>query len=385
MRSQFHAAAVIALAAVFSITAWQALVVYRLHGGDWTSRFCSGDRFPPPPDLRARTYLFENSNGYDGQFYRYIAHDPWMRRGFDRFIDDARLRYGRILMPALAHFAGFGSPAGTDIAIVAIVFGSIGLGVYWTALWCGTVGLSPYWGSLFLLTPAVVTSADRMLMDALLCALFAAFAYYGARDKYKVVWVICLLAALTRETGLFLSAAAMVSYACRKQWRRAAFFALAAAPAFLWMAIVASRTPPSEASRIIGWPILGIFPRLLIERPLPGVAPGAALVVYIADVMSIVSLFAVITTAVMWNRWKEPDSLSVAVAFFAVLAACANAPEYLMEAFGFGRPISPLLLWVMIEAARRRNFWAMASPLIINGAAWPVAAWSLARSVGLGP
>lgn len=385
MKSQFRAAAAVALLAILSITAWQALVVHRLHDGDWTSRFSAGDRFPPPPELRSRTYLFANSNGYDGQFYRYIAHDPWMRRGFDRFIDDARLRYGRILLPVLAHFLGFGSRAATDIAIVAIVFGSIGLGVYWTALWCGELGLSPYWGALFLLTPAVVTSADRMLMDALLCAWFAGFAYYEIRRRTKIVWVICLLAALTRETGLFLSTAAVVTYACRKQWRRAAFFAMSAAPALLWMGIVASRTAPSEASRIIGWPVLGMIPRLSIARPLPGVTPGAALAVHIVDAMSIVALLAVITTAAIWIRGRKLDSVSVAVALFAILAACANSPEHLIEAFGFGRPISPLLLWVMVEAISRRNLWALAPPLVINLAAWPVAAWSVGRSVGLGP
>ena len=36
------------------------------------------------------------------------------------------------------------------------------------------------------------------------------------------------------------------------------------------------------------------------------------------------------------------------------------------ESFGFGRPVSPLLLWIMIEAVSRKKWAALAPPLLVS-------------------
>jgi hypothetical protein len=38
----------------------------------------------------------------------------------------------------------------------------------------------------------------------------------------------------------------------------------------------------------------------------------------------------------------------------------------MVDAFGFARPVSPLLLWIMIEAVTRRRWAALAPPLLIS-------------------
>jgi hypothetical protein len=38
----------------------------------------------------------------------------------------------------------------------------------------------------------------------------------------------------------------------------------------------------------------------------------------------------------------------------------------MVEAFGFARPVSPLLLWIMIEAVSRKTWNAMAPPLLVS-------------------
>jgi len=60
-----------------------------------------GKRFAQPP-LGERIWTFPNSYGYDGQWYHYIAHDPWFHRGFAAL---SMLPYAlrRILLPALAN------------------------------------------------------------------------------------------------------------------------------------------------------------------------------------------------------------------------------------------------------------------------------------------
>ena len=72
------------------------------YAGNWTALFMTGDLSPTPPAELPRTYVFPGSYGYDGQFYRYVAHLPWFRADWARYFDSPRMRYYRILVPALA-------------------------------------------------------------------------------------------------------------------------------------------------------------------------------------------------------------------------------------------------------------------------------------------
>jgi hypothetical protein len=38
----------------------------------------------------------------------------------------------------------------------------------------------------------------------------------------------------------------------------------------------------------------------------------------------------------------------------------------MIDAFGFARPVSPLLLWVMLEAVRRKTWLALAPPALVS-------------------
>jgi hypothetical protein len=38
----------------------------------------------------------------------------------------------------------------------------------------------------------------------------------------------------------------------------------------------------------------------------------------------------------------------------------------LLDPFGFARPVSPLLLWIMIEAVSRKTWSALAAPLLLS-------------------
>src|SRR2546422_8551934 len=91
-----------ALLAVALLTLWQFLTVHYNRHDNWTALFCTGAKAQVPPQLAPATYRFANSVGYDGQMYRYVAHDPLARLGLKEYIDAPRLRYRRILIPALA-------------------------------------------------------------------------------------------------------------------------------------------------------------------------------------------------------------------------------------------------------------------------------------------
>jgi len=70
--------------------------------------------------------------------------------------------------------------------------------------------------------------------------------------------------------------------------------------------------------------------------------------------------------AVRWIRERGFGPATLCVGFFAALALVLGAPSHMIEAFGFARPVSPLLLWVMIEAVSRKTWSALVPPLLVS-------------------
>jgi hypothetical protein len=168
--------AVSAAVAVAVLLAWQGFIVFFGYGGDWTGLFMTGDASPAavPPALVSTTYVFKNNPGYDGQFYRYVAYDPFFRQGLNAFMDQAPLRYQRILVPGLAWVLAAGRPRLIDASYIAVIFGFVWLGAWWLARLAAARGLHPAWGAAgFSLLPATLISVSRMTVDVALAALCA--------------------------------------------------------------------------------------------------------------------------------------------------------------------------------------------------------------------
>src|SRR6476469_2787026 len=78
-----------AVGAVALLLLWQFLTVHYNRDRNWTALFCTGELREMPPELEAGTYRFPNTYGYDGEMYRYVAHDPFLQRGFAQYVDGA--------------------------------------------------------------------------------------------------------------------------------------------------------------------------------------------------------------------------------------------------------------------------------------------------------
>lgn len=205
--------------AAVMVFCWQAFLVSRVHNGNWTSLFCTGNKVEVPAEAAVGLARSCDAWGYDGQFYRLIARDPVFARGWQRYVDDPRLRYRRILVPSSAFVLALGQDPWIDAAYVGCILFSVFLGVYWTGRWFAQQGKSGALGLVFLLVPATSTSIDRMLVDAPLCALFAGYALRIAEKK--PAWGILTCATLVRETGVFLAIASILEELRSGNWTRA--------------------------------------------------------------------------------------------------------------------------------------------------------------------
>jgi hypothetical protein len=352
-----------AILAVLPAFVWSAARVHFVDGGNWTALFCTGVVVSVPPDLDAGTYRVA-STGYDGQFYRFLAHDPFLRKDYAGYVDAPQLRFRRLLVPLAAWLLGFGQRQWIDGAYFAVEMAFLALGAYWCARLVARRGRSPLWGLLFVAVPAALASIDRMLVDGPLTALFAGFWLYCEEERWTRVWVLAMLAALTRDTGLLLPAALAIDRMWRRDWRGSLRFAASGLPAAAWYGCLAAHLPPDRPVNILAVPAWGILRRILWLRPYPD--PRLQLLLRATDLLAVAGLALSIVLAVRWAFQRRLGPVTLCAGLFVVLALVLGAPDHMTDAFGFARPVSPLLLWVMIEAVNRKTWSALAPPLLVS-------------------
>jgi hypothetical protein len=203
-----------------------------------------------------------------------------------------------------------------------------------------------------------------MLVDGPLTAIFAGFLLYCEEERWTRVWILAMLAALTRETGLLLGAALLLDRLWQRDWRGAAWFASVGIPAGAWYGYLALRLPHDGPVPIFAIPGWGILRRLFFLRTYPD--PNIQLLLRITDLLAVAGLSICIILAARWLRHRSPDPVTLCVSLYAVLTLVLGEPSHMLDAFGFGRPASPLLLWIMLEAVYNKSWAALIPPLLVS-------------------
>ncbi len=222
-----------AVAALALLLLWQFLTVHYNRDGNWTALFLTGQKYPMPPELAPGTYLFPGL-GFDGEMYRTVAHDPFLQRGYVRYVDVPTDRYRRILIPAMAYLLAAGRQPWIDRSYVAVIALFVLAGAYWLSRWAVLAGAHPAWALAFLLAPATLISADRMTVDVALAAFTVACAVYWKTGSAWKLFAVLLLACLVRDTGLLLVAGVCLFELLQRRFARFALWASAALPMFAW-------------------------------------------------------------------------------------------------------------------------------------------------------
>ncbi|MEN6608474.1 MAG: hypothetical protein ABFD60_14605, partial [Bryobacteraceae bacterium] len=239
IRSFFRLPAAIGLLAAVLGFGWQALTVHANYGGNWTGLFCIGsEMIPPPPSAAQGLYVFQGTPGYDGQFYRIIARDPFLRTDAPEHIDSPSLRYRRILMPVAAWLLSGGQSGLADGAYLAVNLLFVALGAWWLSQCAVLAERHAAWGLAFLAVPAVIAALDRVVLDGALAALIIGFVLYLKTEERWKLYGVLVAAALLRETGVVLAAGLCLSLLFRRRFREVLLFASAVLPTFAWYVYV---------------------------------------------------------------------------------------------------------------------------------------------------
>ncbi len=323
--------------------AWQFLTVRYNRQGNWTAMFCTGSQARIPPALSGENiYVYQGIGGYDGQFYHYIAHDPAARQGMANYIDAPRLRYRRILVPALAFVLAAGRPERIDGALIAVPLLFILAGAYWLARYARLHGRSHWWGLGFIFLPAALITLDRLVVDVALAACVIGFALYAKLGEDRKLFAVLVLACLARDTGLLLPAACCLHTLLARRPGRALLWAAAALPALAWFAYIAAAVgaPAAGAGPVSFGAILQAF------RPQPYAQP--ALIVFATRAFDYLALAGcLLGLALALRKIRSAlDPAAIAVVLFALLgvfASLVSAHDIWIEAYAYGRVLTPLL------------------------------------------
>jgi len=355
----------VALAAVVAVFVWQAATVHFNYGGNWSALFCTGAKLGIAPAVaNEKIHLFPDAAGWDGQFYHYIAHDPWIQRDLWKSIDAPRLRYRRILLPATAHLLALGQAAWIDWSYRLVVLGFTFAGVYWVALLAGEYGRSRWWGLAFLLLPATLVSIDRMAVDVALAALCLGFVWYGGKGRQgAALYAVLVLAGLARDTGLLLALGWCAWLLWKRQWGRALVFATAAIPAAAWYAYVAGHTLPFRYHALFSLPFTGMLHRVTHPMPYP-FAPALNALLIGLDWLAVGGVLAMIALTIRAAWQIRMHAVSVVLAAVCFMAVINWYPGDWLETYDYGRIFSPALALLALRGMETGT-WSWCLPLLL--------------------
>ncbi len=377
-------AAMVGLAAAAVLFAWQILTVHYNYGGNWTALFRIRPDMPVPDFLKSENlYLFHGTDGYDGQVYHLIAHDPWLQKGSAGALVDASFRYQRILVPALAWMLAFGRDSGIHAAYFAVILAFAFLGVYWTGQFAVRVGRSPLWGLAFVLAPATIVSVDRMTVDIALAALTAGFACYVERAPSWRILLILVCAALTRETAAPMIAGYAVFLFTRKRFLDGALALATLLPAGAWYVYLRRVAAPSPLPSYLDWvPFAGFVERIL-HPVVYAATPWKTVVAITCDYLAlagIVLAFAFAARVAIERRW---DAQASAVYALAIAAAFIYSRSVWQEAYAFARVLTPFLLLAGLQFLQPKR-WLAFAPLLLADSPIALGMWRQIQGVAQG-
>jgi HAMP domain-containing protein len=388
-----------ALFAVLAVLAWQGLTVHTNYAANWTGLFRTGSKTAVPQDLAPGTFRNRHPAGYDGQFYRFLAHDPFLRRGTAACLDAPVLRARRILVPLLAWALAGGRQGAIDAAYAAVILASIFAGAGFLGSIMVRQGRHAAFGLLFLAVPATIVAADTMTVDVALGALTACFAWLWLGGPYDRLpdawtasaadprilirapgrlaggyepgwglWFALAAAGLVRETGLLLAAACILAAMARRDYRRAAFWGTAALPALAWYAYLHFAIPPAGAApaAIPPWawprPQLGIVMRVIDLPRYPLLGASVARIVRTLDVFSLLAMMGAAALGFARMRTRGPAAIRAALGLQVVLLLAMTDKGFWTPPYGYCRPFAPLFVLLLAPdaAGLGRRAWLAA-------------------------
>jgi hypothetical protein len=337
------------------VLGWQAATVHVNYAGNWTGLFRVGSERIVPERLAHSVVRNAHPRGYDGQYYLFLAHDPFLRSGTAAYLDAPLLRSRRILLPMLAWMIALGRDDLATGAYVLVVAAFIFGGVFWLGSIAVAEGRPAALGLLFLIVPATLVGVDTMTVDVALAALVTCFAWQVKTGHERGVWVTLAAACLVRETGVLLLAAAVLTALWQRDYRRGAWLATAVIPVLCWYGYLMGVLPPAMGRAhnfvprwVIPRPHLGILERAISPPRYPHLSPVYRKIARLLDRVALGATMAAIILALARLRKTRPAVLRTTLALYLLLLLMMTGRGYWGSPYGYSRPLAPLFVLLLV-------------------------------------
>jgi hypothetical protein len=290
--------------------------------------------------------------GYDGQFFFYMAQDPLARRGAWVNIDSPAYRYQRILLPVIMYGLTGGDrntlPAAMILFNITCLLGCLIVVLYWLR----ELGASRLWAVFLFFNYGVFYPAFAGLSEPLANLLLLLSLYWIWDDKPgRAAWCMSLMV-LAKEYYVILPAAAFIWVLFSKHKTRLCYLTPLLI-AGLWQTAVYWRFGVWSIEQSAGnfsWPLLGLVNHL-------SATPYLSHMVFCLAVLLLLGV-------TLWQWIKGPRSEELVLLSLFLLLPLIAGPSIWASENGFMRVFSPAyLLYLLVLMGERTPVLALVGPV----------------------
>jgi hypothetical protein len=312
-----------------------------------------------PARLGSGIVVFRDSDGYDGQYFYYIAQDPFFRRG--TFANP--VRYQRIGYPLLVWLLSLGKRQLIPVMMVVVNLLAVVFGSWLFINLLRQYDLSPWYSLLFAFNPGEILGVQMDLAFPLQMAL--AMGALIAWEKRRSVAASVLLAAsiLTSESAVLFLLPLVLAEAMARRWREVITLALSVIPylvyqGVLWVCMGAGGIGVS--AQHLGLPFVGMGQVLLASINRLSLGP-----LMLARQGAVLAIMAVMLASTVLSAWKLTRGYEVYTSGVLCHASASLLGSYaIWEAYASaGRVFSGLFPLLVLSYGARRERW---SPILLG-------------------
>lgn len=337
---------------IFAIYAVVIFLYAKKFNGNFSGFACIGDRFPAPGIVSAKTFVRPQSKGYDGQFFFFASHDPFIRKGAWKFMDVPAYRYQRIMYPWLAALFALGRPKVIPHSLVIVNVASILMGGFFVITMLKKQGMSPWYGLIYGFFSGFILCVLRDLSGPVAMGFMAGGLYFYSDRRFWLGALFLAGALLAREMLIIIILILLIYSAFIKKDRKELFcMSFSILPFLVWSGYVYLRlhdVPWRGGKGNFGLPFIGLLTYIqnLFRQP-EGWSEKLYLVIFLA--VTFLSLLLAFREVL---RSRNEVSLSLIV--FSLLPIFMTDRVW-VEPWSFGRVTLPLAVFLLLNFIRSRD------------------------------
>ncbi len=351
----------------------------RHYGDNLSSLIQVGQRAPEsePHGLGHHVVVLRNSTGYDGQFYYYIADDPFLQKRTFR----SPFRYQRIGYPVVVWAVSLGRRDWRPAAMVAVNIASVIAVAILSAyiiIWLAPE-MNPWWALACAINPSLLAAVELDLAEPLTLALSLAGLLLYLRRRIIMAAIVFAAAILTREVAILMLIPLVMAEIRARATGNTLILLLAIAPYLLWQVVLGSAFGRSGLSTSEGnftLPFAGIRAVISAARG----QPIRQAVIHQGPVLALAVFMLLALGVAAWRLVRHYDIFDAGIAVHS-LAALFAAPVIWIAYSSAARVFGGLFPLTIFAYARQRST-ALA---LIVGCSLLLTAFAVARTVAITP